>query len=291
MMVPKAKIPAAASVAKIINYHRLNTTNIGDLICAPALWFPELAEASREEILGFKGSENTSVAEAKSWKNRLVEADLLIIGGGGLLEIEFFLSGLQQISEHRKPGSRAVVWGAGHNNWQVADWRKLKQGLDLEPYGFDLVGVRDVDCGYDWVPCASCMSPALEQQSDPVFDVVMYAHTGTIQNAARLATLPTGLPMLDNSAPFEQVIPFLASGDLVLTDSFHGMYWATLLGRRVIAFPSSSKFYSVKHPVPLCDPGDWQRFAPLARRYPEALDECRDSNRAFAKKVFGLING
>ncbi len=290
-MARDAKTSTAASTAKVINYHRVNTTNIGDLICAPALWFPELAGARREEILGFKGSENTSVTAAKSWKKRLAEADLLIIGGGGLLEIDFFRSGLQMISEHRKPGSRAVIWGAGHNNWQVDDWRKLKQGLDLDPYGFDLVGVRDVDCGYDWVPCASCMAPALDRQSEPVFDVVMYAHTDTINNAAHLATLPSGLPMLDNSAPFEQVIPFLASGDLVLTDSFHGMYWATLLGRRVIAFPSSSKFYSVKHPVPLCDPSDWQRFTPLARRYPEALEECRASNRAFANKVFGLTNG
>lgn len=286
-----AKNSTAANAAKIINYHRLNTNNIGDLICAPALWFPELAGASREEILGFKGTENTSVTAAKRWKKRLAEADLLIIGGGGLLEIDFFRSGLQMISEGRKPGSRAVIWGAGHNNWQVGDWRGLKQGLDLDSFGFDLVGVRDVDCGYDWVPCVSCMAPILDQQPAPVFDVVMYAHTGTIQNSSRAATLPSGVPMLDNSAPFENVIPFLASGDLVLTDSFHGMYWATLLGRRVIAFPSSSKFYSVKHPVPLCDPRDWQRFASLARYYPEALEECRASNRTFAKKVLGLIGG
>lgn len=278
-------------MTSIINYHRLNTRNIGDLICAPSLWMPELANATRDEILGFKGSESGSIAAAKAWKERLAEADLIIIGGGGLLEIDFFKPGLQQIAEHRKPGSRVVVWGAGHNNWQLKDWRGLKQGLDLDAYGFDLVGVRDIDCGYDWVPCASCMAPNLDAPADPVFEVVIYAHTGTIQNSSLAAALPSGLPILDNSAPFEQVIPFLASGDLVLTDSFHGMYWATLLGRKVVAFPSSSKFYSTKHPVPLCDPADWQRFAPLAQTYPDALAECRDSNRAFVERALQFLNG
>ncbi|MEQ5788193.1 hypothetical protein J3454_09835 [Erythrobacter sp. NFXS35] len=279
------------SVTSIINYHRVNTSNIGDLICAPALWFPELAEVGREEILGFKRDESPSIEAVAAWKERLGNADLLIVGGGGLLEIDFFRRGLQFLAENRKSTSRFVLWGAGHNNWQVGDWRKLKQNLELANYGFDLVGVRDFGCGYEWVPCASCMAPDLDEPPEPLFDVVMYAHAGTISNSARAATLPAGMPMLDNSAPFEQVIPFLASGDLVLTDSFHGMYWATLMGRRVIAFPSSSKFYSMKHPVPLCDPGDWQRFEPLARRYPGALEECRASNRAFADKVLNLLHG
>lgn len=278
-------------VGSIINYHRVNTKNIGDLICAPVLWFPEFLEATREEILGFKRDESPSHAEVEDWKKRLADANLLIVGGGGLLEIDFFQLGLKFISENRKPESKFVLWGAGHNNWQIGDWRKLKQDLTLESYGFDLIGIRDYASGYDWVPCASCMSSQLDQSPEPNFEVVLYAHAGTINNSARAALLPNGMPILDNSAPFEKVIPFLASGDLVLTDSFHGMYWATLLGRRVIAFPSSSKFYSVKHAVPLCDPRDWQRFEPLARRYPEALEECRAANRAFAAKVMELSCG
>lgn len=290
-MAPKAKIPAAVSAAKIINYHRLRTDNIGDQICAPALWFPELANTVRDEILGLNQFENPELAARLAWKAQVAEADLLIVGGGGLLEIDFFRPGLKYIAENRKSGSHFVLWGAGHNTWQLKDWRGLRQELNIAEFGFDLVGVRDYGCGEEWVPCSSCMAPDLDKSAEPAFDVVLYAHVETLRHERFAQQLPTGLPMLDNSAPFEQVIPFLASGDLVLTDSFHGMYWATLLGRRVIAFPSSSKFYSVKHPVPLCDPGDWQRFAPLARRYPEALEECRDSNRAFAKKVFGLING
>lgn len=275
----------------VSNYHRRRTNNIGDLLCAPALWFPELAEATREEIVGLNHFDNPEPDARRAWKERVAEADLLIVGGGGLLEIDFFRKGLQYLADNRKPESHLVLWGAGHNSWEIGDWRKFKQGLALDEYGFDLVGVRDVDCGYDWVPCASCMAPALNEAAEPTFEVVMYAHAGTISNPKLAGRLPVGIPLLDNSAPFEKVIPFLASGDLVLTDSFHGMYWATLLGRRVIAFPSSSKFYSVKHPVPLCDPRDWQRFEPLARRYPEALTECRARNRAFADQVFGLIDG
>jgi hypothetical protein len=70
-----------------------------------------------------------------------------------------------------------------------------------------------------------------------------------------------------------------------VTSSSHGAYWATLLGRKVVGIPTSSKFYSLHHPVPLSHPADWQRFMKLARSYPDALEECRAANRTFFTKV------
>ena len=59
--------------------------------------------------------------------------------------------------------------------------------------------------------------------------------------------------------------------------------------RRVIAFPSSSKFYSPAFPVPLCHPSDWVQFEPMARRYPDALGICRERNRAFLSAVLNSV--
>jgi hypothetical protein len=133
------------------------------------------------------------------------------------------------------------------------------------------------------------MHPIFDSTLEPTHEIVLYAHSGTLQNPDFAARLPENIPLLGNNASLEEAITFLASGDLILTDSYHGMYWGTLLGRRVIAFPSSSKFYDVKHPVPLCDPRDWQRFERLTTRYPFALDECRAANISFSQKVAQLI--
>lgn len=254
-------------------------------MCAPSLWFDELKNVEQLEIFGFRSADNRHAKAREAWRAALADANVIIVGGGGLLEIDFFCKALEYVSQNRKSRSKLVLWGAGHNNWKIEDWRKLKQSVSIDQYNFDLVGIRDFDHGYRWVPCSSCMAPIFDQIPPPTEEVVMYAHAATLANQNLKKTLPTGMPVLNNSATFEEAIRFLASGDLILTDSFHGMYWATLLGRRVIAFPSSSKFYSARHATPLCDPSDWRRFEPLARKYPDALDECRYENRKFADEV------
>ncbi len=276
-------------MVKSINVHRAATSNVGDLVCAPSLWFKELSNTDRLEILGFSESEMPIASDRNVWRDSISSADTIIIGGGGLLEIDFFDPALKYISENRKSGSRLVLWGAGHNNWRLNDWREIKQRVDLDKYNFDKIGVRDYNSGHRWVPCASCMSPLFDEKYEIKSNIVLYANFETLRSKEFSASLPKGLPTLDNHSDFKKVIKFLGSGDLVLTDSFHGMYWATLLGRRVIAFPSSSKFYSPRHPVPLCDPADWRSFVKLSNYYPEAIYQCREENVKFSEEVFQWI--
>lgn len=264
----------------LVNLHRVNTKNVGDLMCAPALYFPDLF-SDRLEILGFKEGEHPE--GKRNWRSRFDVAKAFAVGGGGLLEIDFFAPALDYLFANKRPDQKTILWGAGHNNFALADWRKIKQTVGPRP--FDLTGIRDFNSGHEWVPCVSCMHEAFDNVPPARHEVVLYAHTGTLNNPRFAERLPKGIPVLDNSAAMAEAVAFLASGDLVLTDSFHGAYWATLLGRRVVAFPSSSKFYSLKHPAPLCDPSDWERFAPLAKSYPLALHECRKANLDFANRV------
>ena len=80
-------------------------------------------------------------------------------------------------------------------------------------------------------------------------------------------------------------IRFLASAEIVLTNAYHGMYWATLLGKKAIVFPYSSKFHGFKYPVAMSAPGAWRSARGAAPAFPEALDECRQANLRFADKV------
>lgn len=272
----------------IINLHRTNTTNVGDLMSAPSLYFEALKDVPRLELLGFQEAENKDATQRAAWKAAVSGADTIIVGGGGLLGIDFFRPGLEYLFRNKKPSARTVFWGGGHNDWRIEDWRKQKFRIDLGSFRFDLVGVRDAGQPYAWVPCASCLSDVFDRAGPAEVEIGLYVHSDSLKNERWREKLPSGVPMLSNNSSFEEAISFLARSDIVLTDSYHGAYWATLLGRRVIAFPSSSKFYDLKHPVPLCDPEDWARFTRLATRYPEALEECREANRQFAERVLNL---
>lgn len=275
----------------ILNLHRMNTENIGDIKCSPTHYFNELKENCIEsEILGFKHSETPNTSERALWEENFNDADSIIIGGGGLLEIDFFEPAFEFIYKNKKKEQKIVFWGAGHNQWKINDWRTLKHPFDIEKYPHDLAGIRDFNYpGIEWVPCSSCLSEKFDKNFEKSEEIVLYVHEGTLKHHAFKKSLPENIKMISNSTPFDKAVEFLGSSELVLTDSFHGAYWATLLNCKVIAFPSSSKFYGLKHSIPLCSPLDWQQYIKLAVQYPSALYECRESNRKFSEKVFDLI--
>ncbi|CAL4869162.1 hypothetical protein MMA231_03453 (plasmid) [Asticcacaulis sp. MM231] len=147
---------------------------------------------------------------------------------------------------------------------------------------FDLVGVRDFGTEYRWVPCASCMLPQLDKPYVVQHEVVIYEHK-------RIPIPLNGTPRLSNDGnDIDAVLAFLASGETVITNSYHGAYWATLLGKRVIAIPNMSKMYRFKHFPVVCRADEWKRFSALTRAYPEALAECRAANLAFFEEVKAL---
>lgn len=273
----------------LVNLHRLRTNNIGDLRCAPSLYFGDRLPMQRHEILGFRPGEIPKKDDRAAWIEQVKTARAIVFGGGGLLNIDFFRPAFEYINALNVPGQKRIIWGAGHNAWQIGDWRHLKPTVILEEGSFDLIGIRDDNQPYEWVPCASCMDPIFDTPSAPVTELAVYAHADTLNNPNLKRLLPSEFPILDNHATFEDAISFIANCDLLLTDSYHGVFWATLLGRRCVAFPSSSKFYDLRHPVPLCDASDWCRFERLAVRYPGALDECRAANMAFADKVANIV--
>ncbi len=266
------------------------TQNIGDLVCAPYLYFPDLLGNSSADVVGFHQGSQPERQKRIEFHNDFQEADILVYGGGGLLENDFFTIMFDYLSENKKDNQKIILWGAGHNNWELTDWRHMKQSYTFRQDLFDLLGVRDYKNNLNWVPCVSCMSTLLDKPYLIKRDVGIYMHYGTYTNSKYKNLLPQGFEYLHNSSPMNEVIDFLGETELILTDSFHGAYWATILGRKVVAFPTSSKFYSFKHSVPLCNPEDWKIYSRLSQVYPEAKSECRQANIDFANLVRDFIS-
>lgn len=249
------------SRAKGINFHRRNAHNIGDLKCGPAEYIDSLSEYKMIEIFRCR-------------KTMRLSNQNVIVGGGGLLANDFFS---KQISNIVASNPKSLVcWGAGqntHDSETVSYPEVLKE--------FDLVGVRDDKSPYEWVPCASCLSNVFDEAYPITHDIVLYNHSDFS------GLKDHGFPELQNSeTDFRKIIRFLGSGNTVITTSYHGAYWATLLGRKAVVLnPFSSKFFAFRHPPELAGDHDWKTAINRALSYPGSLEECRQSNLAFSRKV------
>ena len=75
---------------------------------------------------------------------------------------------------------------------------------------------------------------------------------------------------------------------MVVTSSYHGAYWASLMGRRVVMLPFGSKFMSLKYRPPVAT--SVQEGVQLAQAFPDALHDARQHTSSFYERVKKLIH-
>jgi len=181
-----------------------------------------------------------------------------------------------------------VLWGVGDNVSSME-----RKSLDFLSYiqKYDLVGIRDYikDLEHLWVPCASCKSSYFDKFKgiESTNDIVYFQHLYKPFPQDIIKKNPGPL-MTNNGCDFENVLRFLASGEYVITNSYHGAYWAQLLGKRVIVTPWSTKFLKMKYPVVCSQPSEWFDKLKYTKSY-EILEECREANDNFFKKILSNL--
>lgn len=249
----------------IVNVVRHLDANLGDHLSSPARYIPWLT-----------GSRTLDPHEGdfSSLTDPTRTPDVVVVGGGGQIAnlVPEYDANLEQVS---KSPAVSIAWGVGHNRHGAASI-SYPSYLDH----FDLVGIRDYGSPYEWVPCASCLHTELDEPRSIDTDVVLYEHW-------QIPSGVTGLPTMRNDATHVgQIFHFLGSAAVVVTNTYHGCYWATLLGRRVVLVdPFSTKFLGFRHPPTVSTHTEWRSAVDGARSYPGALEECREANRRFAGLV------
>jgi hypothetical protein len=216
---------------KMVGLHIRDTKNAGDRHSSPLDYFE------------FPG--DVECADMRTWDGR---ADAVIYGGGSITAAAGFVRrGL------------TIAWGVGHHErnepWAAAMRAEHERARAL----CDLYSPRDAVDGFDVVPCASCMHPVFDEPVNPTRKTVCYS-------AARRVDVSDGESphMTNEDGTIEDAVRFLASAEEVVTSSYHGAYWAGLLGLKVRIAPWGSKF-------------DYLPRMPLA--------ECRARNRAAHRRV------
>jgi hypothetical protein len=175
------------------------------------------------------------------------------------------------------------IWGAGHNG--PLDKRGAAEIVYPDwLMNFDEVGVRDWDQNQPWVPCASCMHPALKKKYAIKNDVVFFEHKKQLIKNFGNDSIPR---FVNSGSNIDQTIELLGSANIILTNSYHGAYWGVLLGKKVIVVePWSSKFLSMKHaPWILKRDQDWKEVVDQIEIRDSALDDCQDATTKFWEKI------
>lgn len=239
---------------KLVASHFAGSANVGDAVCCPADYFDFGASVEIVRI-GMP----------------IPPCDAVIFGGGAL---------------GNKVGKRAAAAAAKIKiAWGLGDTRHGAMTAEPAPSGFDLYGSRDDgQPGAEWVPCASCMSPLFDADREIRHEAVLYF------NRRRPRPAVVGIPENHNEAGFAEAVEFLASGAVVVTNSYHGAYWATLLGRGVVIIDCySSKLCQFRHKPAYAESGDWMNALPAAVNHSGSLHESRAANRKFFDRVMNLI--
>lgn len=243
-----------------------NTENIGDKLSAPLLYF------------NYYLTRNINISDLPNIKTM---CNVFILGGGGLLS-PFFKDSLNVIYEKIDKFKIKIAWGIGYNTHygdeNCFDYNELLKN-------FDLVGTRDYKSIYRWVPCASCMHPMFTKASLNITeDIVIYEH----------GDFPIDINGYNRLSNFEKdffkVINFLNNSNIVITNTYHGVYWATLLNKKVLVIPFSNRFDNFKHPPVVCNVDNYKSKIEYAKNYPHALYECRIANIKFSEEVFKVLN-
>lgn len=267
-----------------LSIFRKDKTNVGDWWSPPHLYFP-LNIANSFDLNNSNEIPNNSGS--------------YIVGGGGLGN-ESFRPHLKRLTRPDRE-YRLIAWGVGADvdidrKGRVGPPDKMNSLLDYFE-DFDEVGTRIYPPegsftrkNYRWVPCASCMSPIFRELSDvtPSSRVGYYSHKrvpltlGGRNHSGILHSLPylrNGAQSANNrGSNLRAKLEFMARFEFIVTNSYHGVYWATLLGRRVICQPFKNGLHTFRHAPTYLDGNDVNAALEQASDYPEALGECRAAN-------------
>ncbi len=267
-----------------ISVFRKDRKNVGDWYSLPSRYLPLRAQKTYD------------LAHPDSIPN---EPGLVIFGGGGLGRQSFqpFVQKLMRPDRKYK----IIAWGVGADSLtkqgeilqEPTDMARLLtyfEGMDDVGTRIDLKLASEAVRNLHWVPCASCLSPLfLELRNTPIRN-----RFGVYEHLREKVSphLPGKGRFLDQLAgkyhyqsnrgtDFGKKLKFLAQSEFVITNSYHGVFWATLLQRKVICVPFKNGLFSFRHLPSYLGTDGLEAAMDLAQIYPDALDECREANLNF----------
>ena len=261
--------------------YRKDIKNCGDYWCTPQLYFNEFKNFESFDILNID--------------NNFQFQNFLILGGGGLGK-KLFQDKIQ-ILEKIKNNKKLICWGVGFNEIDYLKSNKIITEIDLAKKininhfnNFDLQGIRDfqLSFNYDWVPCVSCLHPSFKKirKNNAKKRIGVFSHH---RMELKISGIENENFMSNYGIDLDEKLNFLSNYEYIITNSYHGVYWAQLLNKKVLCFPVKSSLFNFSQKPVFIDGIIDNKLLDACKNYPNFLEECIEANLKFRQKVKDLI--
>ncbi len=246
--------------------HRINKDNTGDMAACP-LQYWDMPHSSLD-------------LDDPKFNDKIQTCnETIIIGGGGLLDFCPDWNGRinYALKYATEKGIKIYGWGLGYN-------RHMGDNTDLpilELYRFTSLGIRHRVEGVPFVPCASCMSNLIQYKGATELNPGIIEHLGN-----RITDLP--YPKVNNKDSMQKITDFIKTHNPIITNTYHGGYWTTLIGKSLILYKPFSERHYNQLGTYIETHNHKQVKAAIEHRKPqikECLSNCRKINEQFLNAV------
>lgn len=252
--------------------NRIDESNCGDRIVSPINFYWDFFKKYNLKRHDIRFIDYASIAPT----------DVVILGGGGLLNYSECLN--RAINRLLDTKSTVIAWAPGFNTHSEYDGT-FSTEIDFKR--FCMVAVRDFSNSYglEYLPDVTCKLPTLKEKYALRRKYGVVSHKDYPLNSVNMFSTIT------NSSPVEDIIRFIGESEIVLSNSFHVIYWALLMGKKTVCVdPMSSRLFSYKYKPAYyySDGGNLSESVADAQQY-NIIDECIKANDSFFESVKEII--
>lgn len=256
--------------------HHYDRKNQGDVLSGPYNYFgfDNIGRISWDKQIMDNGAMN------------FAPGDDIIMGGG-----IYFTRNKVRLEKLLKQARHFIGWGIGLDE-------RLNEDKFYERY--TLLGTRERHSTFIdnkkifYVPCASCMNPVFSNlnKNTPTDSDRIAVHINGGFNEKEVIKAFEGQAFTTTVDDFSKIIENISTAGCVVTNSYHGAYWGSLMGKKVVLIKTSvPKWNGLHKDIVLADPDDILNATKQAQPIPKIyLEECQALNADFNKKVSELIN-
>lgn len=248
---------------------RVDDSNAGDSVASPLTHYVE-----RFAAFPFRRHDIRCI----DW-DAIHHDDVVILGGGVFDHTEFINRAINRLL---RVGGPVIAWAPGFNT-HFGLSPSFRTPIDFDR--FAILTVRDFENehGIPYLPDVTCVMPQLRT-------------THAIRRRFGIAhhkDFPLGLPGYDtisNETTVEEILTFIGESEIVVSNSYHMIYWATLMGKPCLSPGGfSTKFDRFEYPPTFMNPGeDLEGAARRARSY-DVLDACVEKTELFLADVLAVV--
>ena len=207
--------------------HRIDKTNTGDMVC------------NCSEYYSFKDYAIVKHDIYSPNFNIIKKNDPIILSGGGLLNcLDLWNKNINKLLELSE---NVFGWGIGFNKHH--DNKKINNKINLSK--FKLLGIRDYKPTYEnnmrYIPCSSCNLKQLKKDYEIKRDI------GVIEHHHNIIILKDNYDKINNETNIDDLIKFIGESKIIITNTYHALYFSALLNKKCILYNSfSEKFNYIK---------------------------------------------